>query len=394
MKWPKIYLAIDNCFAKKRWTRSLDWAKVIKDLGINYIEASADTELDPLFMGKDYLKSWVQEAKKAEDITGVKVVNLYSGHGTYSTLGLTHTDERVRNRMKEKWFKPLISTAAEIGAGLGFFAHAFPDFVLQDLDLYNNYMEILYDNLSELNEYAENVGCGKMGLEQMYSPHQVPWRIDGTSTLLKEVTKRSGRDFYFTEDLGHHMDKFTKPTEKEIQNAFKIFKQTDRIYGLWLGTLRAYDLFKNAEEEFGKISSKSLNKLFDEINNNPQMFSKNEDNDCYEWIKKLGCYSPIIHLQQTDGNESSHKHFTPENNKWGKIEPIKLLKSLKESYELPQENGMPQKCDEIYLTFEAFASTASINHDTLVDYKTTVDYWREFVPEDGIPLNILLNKGK
>lgn len=389
MSWPRIFLAVDNCFASKKWTRPSDWAKVIRDMGIKYVEASADTELDPLFMGKNYLKRWVEEVKKAEDTIGVKVVNLYSGHGTYCTLGLTHTDADVRKRMKEKWFKPMIKTAAELNAGIGFFAHALADYILQDAGLYHSYVEMLYNNLAELNEFAGKVGCGKMGLEQMYSPHQVPWRIKETKMLLKEVTSRSGRDFYFTEDVGHHHIMFVKPSAEEIAVAFKTFYESKEIHGLWLGTDRAYELFRESEAQYGKITQRSLDSVLQEIEKNPHMFAAPEDGDCYEWIKCLGCYSPIIHLQQTDGLTSAHMHFTPENNKWGKIEPIKILKALKESYDAPEEKGMPRRCDNIYFTLEAFTPTASINHDTLKDCRASVDYWREYIPQDGIKLNIL-----
>jgi hypothetical protein len=44
----------------------------------------------------------------------VKVANLYSGHGTYTTLGLTYTDPQVRRRMIEDWFKSMMETAAEL----------------------------------------------------------------------------------------------------------------------------------------------------------------------------------------------------------------------------------------------------------------------------------------
>ena len=61
----------------------------------------------------------------------MKIVNLYSGHGTYSTLGLGHTDIRVKEQMLG-WVKEMVNTAAEIDSGLGFFCHAFPQKVLQD----------------------------------------------------------------------------------------------------------------------------------------------------------------------------------------------------------------------------------------------------------------------
>lgn len=390
MKYPKIYLAIDNCFAYKRWTQPDAWARVIKDLGVYYIEASADTELDPLIMGKEYLTRWVDDVKEAEAKYSVKVSNLYSGHGTYFTLGLAHTHEAVRRRMIDEWFKPLINTAADLDAGIGFFAHAFSDYVLQDKKIYADYLEILYAGLSELNSYGEEVGCGHLSLEQMYSPHQVPWRIEGTKKLLREVTQRSDRNFYFTEDLGHHHTKFIKPTEKAIKLAMDSYAKTGDMGELWLGSNHAYDLFNEAVTGPNNLSQSAVKTIIKDIDNHHHLFSKKEDSDCYEWLRQLGCYSPIIHLQQSNGLSSSHGHFTEKNNKDGIIDGKKILTAIKESYDRHQEKGMPNKTGAIYLTLEAFAATASINSLTLKDYAQSVDYWRRFVPQDGLYLDDLL----
>lgn len=379
-KYPKVYLAVDNCFAFKRWTKPDEWARVINDMGIDYIEASADTELDPLFMGEEYLKTWIQEVKKSEEIYGVKVANLYSGHGTYCTLGLTHTDKRIRRRMIEYWFKPLIRTAAALNAGVGFFAHAFSEAVLEDKYVYAEYMELLYSGLAELNEYAKQVGCGKLGVEQMYSPHQVPWRIDETKSLMKEVKKRSGDDFYFTEDVGHHHVKFVMPPNNEIEKA--LTAKTSRE--LWLGTRKAYELFESIIKD-----KADKNDLFEEMDNNPQMFAKKRDGDCYNWLRELGCYSPIVHLQQTNGQSSSHLHFIHANNIKGKIDGKSVLEAIKASYEYSDDKDMPVKCDKIYLTIEAFTGTASINQEIIKQYKESVRYWRKFVYQDGLTLDIL-----
>ena len=64
--YPRIYLAIDNCVFYKRFSTPDDWARVIADLGLRYIEASADNELDPLYMGRDYLPGWIKAVKSAE----------------------------------------------------------------------------------------------------------------------------------------------------------------------------------------------------------------------------------------------------------------------------------------------------------------------------------------
>ena len=54
-QYPKIYLTMDNSFATKRWTKPDEWARVIRELGVSCVEASADTEADPFYCGEDYL---------------------------------------------------------------------------------------------------------------------------------------------------------------------------------------------------------------------------------------------------------------------------------------------------------------------------------------------------
>ena len=46
MEYPKIYLALDNCFALKRWVEPETWLPLIKDLGYTSIQASYDNEFD------------------------------------------------------------------------------------------------------------------------------------------------------------------------------------------------------------------------------------------------------------------------------------------------------------------------------------------------------------
>ena len=63
---PIIYLGIDNCFASKRWVRPMEWARVISDLGLKHVEASADTECDPLYMGNEGKMAVVVDPADAE----------------------------------------------------------------------------------------------------------------------------------------------------------------------------------------------------------------------------------------------------------------------------------------------------------------------------------------
>jgi hypothetical protein len=375
--YPKIYLSIDNCFAYKRWTRPHDWVKVIADLGVKYIEASADTELDPLYMGLPYLRDWAVQVQEAEREHGVKVCNLYSGHGTYTTLGLTHTDERVREHMIVDWFYPMIRTAGALGCGMGFFAHAFEHAVLQRPEAYAGCVALLVESLVRLNRYAAEAGCGKLGIEQMYTPHQYPWRIRDLEELLRVVTERSGRSFYFTEDLGHHTTRFTRPDRAALAGGSP--------RGVWLGTDRAFSM---AEAE----GVSAWDRITADMDANPHLFSSAEDGDCYAWVEKLGGYSPIVHLQQTDGRTSSHLPFTLEQNRKGKINGARLLRALKRAYDPPVVEGMPVRSLEVFLTLELFSGTTSIMRDVLQDCRESIAYWRRFVPEDGMRLDELVDR--
>ena len=62
---------------------------------------------------------------------------VHSGHGTYATLGLSHTDYDVRRRFLTDWLYPMLEVAHSLEAGLGFFCQAFPQSVLSDRARFN-----------------------------------------------------------------------------------------------------------------------------------------------------------------------------------------------------------------------------------------------------------------
>lgn len=375
--YPRIYLTWDNVAFYKRWCEPDEWAEKIAELGIHCVEASADNEHDPLFMGPDYFHAWIGQVRDAERRHGIRVANLYSGHGTYSTLGMTHPDERVRENMMTNWFYPMVEAAGELGCGMGFFAHAFPHRILQSPVKYNEYVDLLVEQLVRLNRHAAEVGCRELGLEQMYTPHQYPWRISDTRELLRRVTQESGRNFYFTEDVGHHQRKFQRPSEGQYL--------TTPYPDLWLGSDKAFALAR----ERGISAWPAIE---EDMDKNPQLFASAKDCDCYQWLSELGCYSPIIHLQQTDGQTSAHTPFTAKTNAWGIVNPYKVLSALKASYDRPIDPDMPDRCTDIYLTLELYSGTASIIEQDWVAFEESANYWRDAIPEDGLPLDELLAK--
>ncbi|MFF2091337.1 TIM barrel protein [Paenibacillus sp. NPDC058174] len=411
---PRLYLAVDNCFASKRWTRPSEWMSLLQSMGVHYVEASADNEIDPLYMGEAYMKRWAEEVREESGKTGVRVANLYSGHGTYATLGLAHPDESVRDRIQQSWVEPMAELAAELGAGLGFYCYAFSEAVLQNPEAYRTAENDLYRRLAEIAESCKRLGVLTPGVEQMYTPHQIPWTIQGAKRLLGEVSRRSDAPFYLTLDTGHQSGqrKFLQPDEETIEawaedcrlkgdsidSSARLPERGARSHvdaqtsSLWLGPQSANTLFAELVQAEGIERTAIMEQIKLEMNRYPYLFAQRSDGDTYRWLAELGCFSPILHLQQTNGRSSSHRPFTEAYNHEGIIFGEPVLRALEKAYLSPAEKGMPPKCEAIYFTLEIFSATSDTSAAILHNIQQSVEYWRQFIPEDGIKLSEALSR--
>jgi len=365
--------------------------RIIADMGVNHVEASADNEIDPLYSTEIYLQQWLDEVVNESIRTGVNICNLYSGHGTYSTTGLTHEEASVRDHIMDDWIKKMIDTASSLEAGLGFFCHAFNNSILQDKEKYSFHLGDLYERLAGIAEYAVHKGLKGLGVEQMYTPHQVPWTMKGARELLEKVFYKSGKPFYITLDVGHQSGqrKFLKPDQKYLEELLEAGRSGNKIEGCWLGVDRAYEFFHEALDAPDGKQTEKIKKILELADEHSYLFAEYDDGDPYNWLEALGCYSPIIHLQQTDGKVSQHWPFNDRFNAQGIIAGKKVLDSLFKSY-LQTDIGMPPKCKEIYLTIEVFAGTSEIPYDIIKKLEESVLYWRDYIPEDGLSLDILV----
>jgi sugar phosphate isomerase/epimerase len=390
---PRIFLAIDNCFAYKRWTAPSEWISMIGELGVQCIEASADTDADPLYSGPAHMTDWRRGVKAASARYGPRVVNIYSGHGTYSTLGLGHPDQRVRDVMHRKWIEPMMDAAADLGAGLGFFCHAFPQATLESPRLFAEAKDRLYDSLAEIAAYGARKKLECVGVEQMYSPHQIPWTIAGARELLQEVWRRRRVPFYLTVDTGHSggQRSFLRPSSAALAKILAR-RPADVPYDLWLGASEAYTALESVMKAGNGSNNESLDVVRGAMQRHPYMFSSPVDSDPYQWLSNLGCYSPIIHLQQVTGTSSAHEPFIPELNARGSINARKVLEAINLSYAARDVQGLPPKCDTLYLTLEIFAGAAALPRQLLHQIRASVEYWRGAIPHDGMRLEEILTR--
>jgi hypothetical protein len=289
----------------------------------------------------------------------------------------------------------MIRNAARLGACLGFYCHAFNQATIQDLALSAAAEANLYNRLAELAAYARECSLKTIGVKQMYSPHQIPWTIEGARKLMREVYARRSAPFYLTLDTGHQYGqrKFLRPSRRELKQALQRLCASRKLEpSLWLGPNSAYAGFKEATAAPKAEENVYLHRFEAEMNRYPHLFAVSEDGDTYVWIERLACYSPIIHLQQTDGKSSSHWAFTEEHNRHGIVHADKVLKAIAAAYSQEPEPDLPPHIPESYLTIEVFSGTADIPHSILDGLAETVAYWRRFVPRDGLTLTELLGE--
>ncbi len=95
---------------------------------------------------------------------------------------------------------------------------------------------------------------------------------------------------------------------------------------------------------------------------------KGKDRDPYQWLIELGQYSPIVHLQQTDGEGDRHWAFTKENNEKGIIRMEKVLEALDKS-------GLK----EVWFFPEFFYGTDGLDSWLLEQIDESFEYLKKFV---------------
>jgi len=160
---------------------------------------------------------------------------------------------------------------------------------------------------------------------------------------------------------------FQKPTHEQVA-AFLNGENPD----LWIGLID---------------EPNSRDAIMDYVEAHPYLFAQPEDGDLYAWIRELGIYAPVIHLQQTDGNSSKHLPFTEANNAKGIVHGKEVLQAFAESYANAQQIEGLAPVEELYFTIEVFSGTSQRYPQIIEMIRESAEYWRQFIPEDGITLD-------
>ena len=96
-------------------------------------------------------------------------------------------------------------------------------------------------------------------------------------------------------------------------------------------------------------------------------FDLEKPGDPYVWLEKLLPFTPVVHLQQTDGKGDHHWPFTPEYSKNGIIRPKQIIEVVKES-----------PLDRVALIFELGHALDAPDGQIIDDHKRSVEAWAKW----------------
>jgi len=371
-KYPRIHLTIDNCFAIKRWVRPLEWARIIREKigNISCVQCSTDLEIDPQLCPPDYTERWIQEVRDCEERYGICLVSFYSGYVTYRSVDLLNWDKSYRDTFRDNYIFKTIDLAERFNATAGGTLQAFADDALQDPEKFAASEALLMDYSVQCAAYAGKKNV-QYGFEQMYTPTQGWWRIKDVKRYMSDVYKASGYPLYTTIDTAHMVGQslFLYPTDEQFERMIatrsaKGFRLPDELIHMIENGTTLSDLKKAAQRY-------------------EYWFSEIGDEDLYNWLEEVSCYSPIVHLQQTDGTYSLHRPFTKKYNENGIVNPRDVLRSIIKCYDKPVDKAMPGRVKDIYLAFEIFFGVTDCTHDIISAMKESIEFWRSVIREDG-----------
>lgn len=95
-----------------------------------------------------------------------------------------------------------------------------------------------------------------------------------------------------------------------------------------------------------------------------------KDSDTYLWLRELGKYSPLLHLQQCDGEWDRHWAFTKAHNAEGIIRMDKVVQAL-------EQPG----ADEVYLFPEIIHPLEYAEDKVLQELDESYEYMKQHVYE-------------
>ena len=193
-------LGINTGFAVNRYSCPSDWGKIVGDLGLKYVQLTADL-LNPSLTDKiiDLECKKINEQKK---IYHFEICSLFTGAFT-RVNHLAHPNKSIQ-RYWIDWFKRLVDISNKlecntIGSHFGIFTHSDNSDVAKRLERRKENIQ----NWHEIGAYAKSEGLEYITWEPMSISREQGETLAEAKKLQVDVNKDSPIPFYICLDVDH-----------------------------------------------------------------------------------------------------------------------------------------------------------------------------------------------
>lgn len=326
-----IDIGINGAFLTRRWEEPDNWMRLTKECGYPYHSFCGDV-LDPFFSGDaSYQRETALATKEAAARHGVTLVDLYTGVATHRFHGLSHSDPRCRQRMKE-WVLGAFDLAALMGIPtFGGHEDAFSVEVLSDPARTEEAWQRITAAMKDLAVEAKKRGLKDIYSEQMYIPSEVPWTLAEMERFLIDCNTDN-------------------PDGVPVRVAIDVGHMAGMHYGL-----------------------------------------SGADLDYKAWLRRFAAHAGVIHLQQTTPDASHHWPFTESANRKGYIDMEAVIAEIVASHqgyaETPVSKYVPA-VDKVVLIAELIPGSTKTESVLLDELTQSAAYLRRFIPEGGLTVSV------
>ena len=325
-----VDIGVNAAFMTRRYEEPESWAKIISDLGFDYVSFDSDA-LDWFYSGdSDYVLRTAEKTRGIFESAGLKIVDYLTGVAPYRFFGLAHKDPEARAQMY-RWMEGAIEIAATLGAeSVSGRFDAFSVEVQADPVAFQARYDELMRQYKALALQAKKRGLSAIGIEQMYVPSLVPYTIAGSKKYFADANEgnEEGAVIRPVVDTGHACG---------------------------------------------------------------QNYGVSGDDLYYEkWLEEFGVLGNTVHIQQTRRTGSDHAPFNRDGS-GGDVKISQIVHALALSAENYTRNSLSRFVpvpENIYLVLEALPSTADTEEKVLDGLQQSIDYLRTAIPKGGIDLSI------
>lgn len=193
----KLRLGINTGFALNRFPIPEDWMKIIHDLGLKYVQLTAEM-LNPSW-DEEIVNDYVERIMILSKQYGIKIDSIMTGAFT-RVNHFSHPDLKAR-RFWINWFKKFIDLGVELGA-TNMSSHFG---IMSHYDLRNRKEEVLLQTVEawkELAEYAKSKEMQYLSWEPMSVKREYGETIEATKKI-QEMLKDSAIPIKLCLDVDH-----------------------------------------------------------------------------------------------------------------------------------------------------------------------------------------------